>query len=343
MTIPEPQPSRPDRSRRSPSKRSGSLKPAKRNQSVTARRRINKTTSQATRSIESGWHDLSEATYHADPCPAPSLSSHVAMTIIARSLAHAWRAHPRSPLYSSVTPTSTMERGRAAHALVLGGPNVQFIEADDWRTTKARQARTDARAAGNIALLERERDDLERMAALATARLFHLHGRAFDTEQSAVWRAPGGGWRRARLDTVSSDRLLIVDYKTTEAAVDAHACERRIGDQGLQIQAAAYVDAIERLHPRLQGRVRFIFQWQEQKAPFALSPPIEMSEAFMSLGREQWRTAEHLWDQALKHQAFPGYPRAPHIACPPPWELTRWEERARQGEDPSGPLNGRRP
>ena len=45
--------------------------------------------------------------------------------------------------------------------------------------------------------------------------------------------------------------------------------------------------------PELTGRVRFIFQWQEQKPPYALSPPIEMSEAFMALGRAQWQAAGH--------------------------------------------------
>ena len=29
-----------------------------------------------------------------------------------------------------------------------------------------------------------------------------------------------------------------------------------------------------------------------------------------------------LWDQALRHDAFPGYSRQPYVACPPPWELT---------------------
>ena len=120
---------------------------------------------------------------------------------------------------------------------------------------------------------------------------------------------------------------MIVDYKTTEGAVDALSCERRVADMGLQIQAAAYVDAVENLHPELMGRVKFIFQWQEQKAPFALSPPIEMSEAFLSLGRAQWKAACYLWDKALLHAAFPGYSPHPYLACPPPWELSRWEER----------------
>ncbi len=88
-----------------------------------------------------------------------------------------------------------------------------------------------------------------------------------------------------------------------------------------------HAEAVERLHPELMGRVRFMFQWQEQKAPYALSPPIEMSEAFLSLGRAQWMAACHLWDRALNHNAFPGYSPHPHLACPPPWELSRWEER----------------
>lgn len=38
------------------------------------------------RVTSSGWHELPEEAYHADPCPAPSLSSHVAMTVISKSL-----------------------------------------------------------------------------------------------------------------------------------------------------------------------------------------------------------------------------------------------------------------
>jgi hypothetical protein len=118
--------------------------------------------------------------------------------------------------------------------------------------------------------------------------------------------------------------------------VDALACERRIADMGLQIQAAAYVEAVEALHPDLMGRVKFIFQWQEQKPPHALSPPIEMSEGFMALGRAQWQAAGMLWDKALRHQAFPGYSNLLYSACPPAWELARWEERAQREALPSG-------
>lgn len=282
-----------------------------------------------TLSLRPGWHDLSEEDYHADPCPSPSLSSHAAMTIISESLMHAWRRHPRSPLFGARTLGAAADRGSAAHALLFGGKEVEAIDAEDFRTNAAREARDRARATGRIPLLAKDAYALAAMMAPARDRFADLHGGAFLAEQSALW-CVGEGWRRARIDSLSADRRLIVDYKTTEGAVDPLSCERRIADMGLQIQAAAYVEAVEALHPELMGRVRFIFQWQEQRAPYAMSPPMEMSEAFLSLGRAQWQAACHLWDKAIRHGAFPGFSSHAHLACPPPWELSRWEERIRQ-------------
>jgi hypothetical protein len=286
--------------------------------------------------LTTGWHELSDESYHADPCPAPSLSSSLANKVINKSLMHAWRACPRSPVFEAMALGSAADRGSAAHAILFGGKAIEIIEADDWRTQVAREAREIARAKGRIPMLSKDVADLSGMIEPARQRFQDLHRGAFLCEQSAIWRSFPRGWRRARIDTVSTDRCLIVDYKTTEGLVDAVSCERRIADMGLQIQAAAYVEAVEMLHPELQGRVRFIFQWQEQKAPYALSPPIEMSEAFMALGRAQWQAACLLWDKALKHQAFPGYSAHRHFACPPAWELSRWEERALAETLPSG-------
>jgi len=251
------------------------------------------------------------------------------MNVIGKSLMHAWRSHPRSPLFEPYTLGTAADRGSAAHALLFGGKAITPIAADDYRSGAAREARDHARAQGRIPMLQKDVEGLSLMIGPAQERFAALHGGAYLCEQSAIWRSGSteAGWRRARMDTLSPSRTLIVDYKTTEGAVDALSCERRIADMGLQIQAAAYVEAVETLHPELMGRVRFVFQWQEQKAPYALSPPIEMSEAFMSLGRAQWHAACRLWDLALKHGSFPGYSPHPHLACPPPWELSRWEER----------------
>lgn len=290
----------------------------------------------------SGWRQFDERAYRADPCPAPSLSSHIAILAIEKSLHHAWRAHPKSPLFEHSTASAAADRGSAAHALLFGEDRICVVDAEDYRTGAARTARDEARVQGRIPVLAKEFASIQAMIETAAIRFRYLHGGTFTCEQSACWQADGGGWRRARLDTLSPDRTLIVDYKTTEGPVDALSCERRIADMGLQIQAAAYVDAVETLHPELRGRVRFIFQWQEQKPPYALSPPIEMSEAFLCLGRAQWNAAGALWDQALRHDAFPAYGSQPFLACPPPWELSRWEERERMAMEWAVNLDARR-
>ena len=286
-----------------------------------------------------GWHEIDDTIYHSDPCPQPSLSASIANQVIGKSLQHAWRVHPRSPLFAEHIVGAAADRGSAAHALLFGGKPIEAIPADDYRTVAARDARDAARKAGRIPLLTREIEGLQAMAGPARERFYELHGGPFLCERTAIWRAgsrESPGWRRARIDTLSTSLAVIVDYKTTEGAVDALSCERRIADMGLQIQAAAYVEAVETLEPELQGRVRFLFQWQEQKPPYALSPPIEMGEAFLSLGRAQWRAAGELWDHALRHSAFPGYSSRPHLAFPPPWELARWEERAAREDLVSG-------
>lgn len=274
-----------------------------------------------------GWHNISEDAYHADPCPSPALSASIAKTVIGKTLLHAWREHPHSPYKTREAPARKSDRGSAAHAYLFGGRTIVQIDADNYQTKAAKEARDNARAAGHIPILRDEYPYLEEMVEIAGPRFDALHGGEPICEVTALWKAQSGGWRRARLDSLSPDRRRIVDYKTTEASVDALACERRIFDSSYHIQAAAYIEAVETLQPELMGRVEFVFQFQEQKPPFALAPPIVMSEAALELGRQQWERAGMLWDQAVKRNHFPAYTDQPHPACPPSWELTRWDER----------------
>lgn len=278
-------------------------------------------------SIKPGWHVMSEDEYHADPCPNPSLSASAAKTVIGKTLLHAWREHPKSPYKVKDRSSTKSDRGSAAHAVLFGGRQVVQIDADTYQTKAAKEARDNAREAGLIPMLAKEYPYLEEMVEIAGPRFDMLHGGAPICEIVAIWRAASKGWRRARLDSISPNHRRIVDYKTTEAAVDALTCEKRIFSEGMHIQAAAYVEAVEAIHPDLMGRVEFVFQFQEQKPPFALSPPIVMSEAAMELGRQQWERAGLIWDAAVKANLFPAYTAEPHIACPPSWELTRWLER----------------
>ncbi len=277
---------------------------------------------------EPGWYDLREDEYHADPCPTPSLSSSCAKTIIEKSLMHAWFEHPRNPDGEGRTPSKTMDIGKAVHAEVFGGADIVVIEHDSFQKKDAREQRDAAYAQGFIPILKKDMEPIERMASIARVRFEDLYGGPFHAERVAIWKCQRtGGWRRGMLDTSAKAAPIIVDYKTTQASVSEDACIRRIFDMGLHIQSAAYEEAMTVLQPEWAGRVKFYFQWQEQNPPFAMSRPIAMSEAAMTLGREQWSVAGALWDAAVKAGKFPGYGGTPVDATPSPWNLTSWETR----------------
>lgn len=287
--------------------------------------------------VDVGWHSMGEDRYHRDPCPEPSLSSSTAKTVIDSTLMHAWMAHPRNPQGQPFTPSNVMNIGKAVHAAVFGGADIQVIDFDSFMKKEAREQRDAALAGGLIPILTKDLPRIEAMADLARERFEGLYGGPYHAERVAIWKCPRkGGWRRGMLDTSAKAAPIIVDYKTTQAAVDDESCIKRIFDQGLHIQAAAYEEATSTLNPEWAGRVRFLFQWQEQDFPYALSRPIEMSEAAMTLGREQWAVAGALWDKAIETMTFPGYGKSPAEATPPPWVLTKWDTRMHEDETLNG-------
>ncbi len=287
--------------------------------------------------LEPGWYEMPEHVYHKDPCPLPSLSASCAKTIIESSLSHAWLSHPRGPNSEPFKPSETMEIGKAVHAAVFGGAKMHIIDADSYRTKDAKEQREAATLKGDVPILKKKVEVIEKMAAIAKQRFEGLYGGPYHAERVAIWKCPrSGAWRRGMLDTSAKAAPIIVDYKTTGASVSDDACIKRIFDSGLHIQAAAYEEAMTQLNPKWAGRVRFLFQWQEQKEPFELSRPIEMSEAGMTLGREQWAIAGALWDKAQETQSFPGYGVTPTEATPPPWHITNWEIRMETDETLNG-------
>ncbi|MEL6754986.1 MAG: PD-(D/E)XK nuclease-like domain-containing protein [Pseudomonadota bacterium] len=274
-----------------------------------------------------GWHEMGEAEYHSDPCPVPSLSASIAKTLITSSPLHAWLKHPKNPESEPFEPSSVMNIGKAVHAAVFGGADIDWIDADSFRTKASKEQRDEALQAGLIPILAKDREVIEAMAHVCRDRFEKLYGGPeFHAERVAIWRCPRtGGWRRAMLDTSALEAPIIVDLKTTKSAIDDESAIKRIFADGHHIQAAAYEEAMEVLNPEWEGRVKFYFQYQEQNAPFALSRPIEMGESAMTIGREQWRAAGAIWDACVSKMQFPAYSIQPTEASPPLWFMSQWE------------------
>lgn len=257
---------------------------------------------------------MSADDYHADPCPEPSLTQSIAKVLISKSPLHAWTAHPRlNPAFVRDEPTK-FDVANVAHRLLLGrGGEIAVIEADDWRKKAAQEARDAALSCGRLPCLPEQYGRAAEMVYKAREQLSAAGlGEAFsreagDGEMVIAWQDDDGFWQRAMIDWCSSDRRLVLDYKTTIASAAPHAIPIKMATDGWCIQAAQHEAGLDALDPDGAGRRRHIFVCQEAAEPYALSI-VEIPEGPLTIGRKQLAVGRAFWRQCLTSGEWPGYP-----------------------------------
>lgn len=268
---------------------------------------------------------ISAAEYHADPCERPSLSSSLIHVLLSQSPLHAWAAHPRlNPDYAP-RESETFDLGRAAHALMLEGPEALcVIDANSWRTAEAREARDEARAAGRVPLLTGQMANVEAMVAAARSQFAAMAPAPFASgkaEQTIIWEEQGV-LCRARLDWIDESGD-ISDYKTTSKSAQPQAWNRALFGNGGDVQAALYMRAVR----AALGVETPDFRWvvQETYPPYALSIVVPGAD-LLTIAEKKIDYALALWRRCLDDDLWPGYP-SPSLAYLPPYEEARWLER----------------
>ncbi len=284
-----------------------------------------------------GIYTISAAEYHQDPCIAPSLSASIAHIMLTQSAWHAWWAHPRlNPAYQP-QDDEKFDLGTAAHAYLLEGESgFAIIQAPDWRTKLAKEARDDARRHGKIPLLADRWGDVQGMA-LAARQQLDAHE---DTprplangkpEQTLVWQEDGA-WCRARLDWLHADQKTIDDYKTTSASANPDVWTRTLFGIGADVQAAFYRRGLKVVTGQ-DAQFRFVVQ--ESSPPYALSV-IGLAPDALALAERKVQYALTLWRHCVELGEWPGYPRQICWATAPAWEEARWGEQEYRAQ-PSAP------
>lgn len=221
-------------------------------------------------------------------------------------------------------PKDVFDLGTAAHALVLGtGPKIEVIDADDWRTKAAKEARDYARQAGRVPLLARDHD---RVTAMAVALLDHPLARVlFDPahgkpEQSVFWDDPEFGIScKARFDWLPDlrrGRMTIPDYKTTDGDAHPDALRKTVGNYGYHIQHAWYCAAAEAAG--LADDPAFVFVFQEKNAPYLVNV-VQLDGAAIQSGRDACRAAAEIYRDCTTAGVWPGYPPDIPAVSLPPW------------------------
>ena len=201
------------------------------------------------------------------------------------------------------------------------GAEVVIVDADSWRTNAAKQAREEAENRGAIAVLREKHDEAEAIANELRATLFDRGVNLNDgaAQVRCEWTSSGVACK-GFIDLLflggDDGTATIYDLKTCEnAAPDALKLDLRSS-----LQAAAYVEAIETMHPEYLGRtsMKFIFA-EADGADLTIAEPDGMLK---SLGESRWRRAVQLWGECLKTSRFPGYPKEVARLAAKPWEMT---------------------
>lgn len=260
--------------------------------------------------VEPGvYADLAAEVYHSQLTPTPSLSSSMARTLQNECPAMLWHGSYLNP--DRVREDKAhFDIGHAVHLLYLEQEKfagaVAVIEADDWRTKAAREARDDARAEGKIPLLEK---NISEILAMRSTLLSHpIAGKAFAgegfSELSLVWKdSETGVWLKARPDWSPANFDFLVDLKTSATANPTDFARKAYG-MGYHQQAAWYLDAAEAVLGTPPSQFWFVVQ--DKGAPFLCSVAAFDSEA-LAAGRELNRKAIRQFTECLEKDEWPGY------------------------------------
>lgn len=281
--------------------------------------------------MKAGIYQIDGEAYHADPAPAPSLSSTAAKVMLSQSPLHAWTQSRRLNPDWQPNDRKTFDIGRAAHRVILGAGGGYIAIPDEIlasngaaSTKEAKAFIADARASGLTPLKADEVAQIAAMQAVAEERLRAM-GITFDpamSEQVALAEIDGV-WCRAMVDNAPLDeRQPLWDFKTCENA-SPDACERAILNYGYDVQAAHYLETWKAATG--QNRL-FRFVFQEKSAPHEICI-IELGPESLMMASKRIARARQMWGMCLRYGCWPGYPAGVHRVELPEWYHAKWLER----------------
>lgn len=266
--------------------------------------------------------------YHADPCAVPSLNYSTAYALVAKSPAHAYLQHPRLG-GKGMEPTAAMDEGSLMHELILRDDaelkeRIVQVNADDWRTKAAKAQRDEARAAGKLPVLVHVYEEARIACAHVMARMLDLGVKLKGaSEIAAFWQEQASDGTtvqcRGMFDHVIPAEGIIYDLKKSRTA-HPKAIRKHVEGYGYHIQAAAYTRALERIDPKLAGKVQFRWLFIESEAPYGVTIA-EPAGSMRRLGEACWTQAVDQWAHCTAVNDWPAYPRDVVRVEASPWAL----------------------
>lgn len=196
--------------------------------------------------------------------------------------------------------------GSAVHSLALEGDTSLFevVDAANWMTKAAKEAKAEALAAGKYPMLPKEYADV--VACRDSIMAHPLASKALTghiAEQSVFHVGDDGVQVKVRPDAYKPG--LIVDLKTTVSA-DPNEFARTAYNFGYFISAAMYVDTWKAVTGEDVG---FLFLLVEKTAPFLVSV-VELDKEALDYGRSMVERGKRIYQECTASGEWPGYPNA---------------------------------
>jgi hypothetical protein len=272
----------------------------------------------------------------------PAVSASLLNTLLERCPMAAWHESWLNPKPDEVASSDGQDAGTIAHALLLEGnaDKVVVVQARDWRTDAAKDARAAARAAGKIAVLPQTMPKITAMVEAARTYIESLR-----ENEPAIWMTmqPSGGesevvirWDerdgtrcKIRPDRISHDRRITIDYKTTGASAEPDAWFRwQAMKLGYPVGAAFYRRGIKAAAGTDSDYVWFV---QEQDPPYLCSL-VSLEPSARSLSEKKMLRGLQTWSACAASNRWHAYPARVAYAEFPPWEWAKEEGQ----DEPSG-------
>jgi hypothetical protein len=249
-----------------------------------------------------------------------------------------WRS-PWNPLHEPEAKTD-FDIGVAAHLAVLEperqADTIVLIEAGDYRTTKAREARDAARAAGLVPLLPYQVDIVRAIAG--SIRAHPIASEAFrggEAEVTLIWSDPETGVPcKARPDYLSAHAGWLVDLKTA-ASANPRSWRDQAYRLGYHARASWYLDGAAAVLGQTPEEYWFVIV--EKEPPYLVSV-VSFDNDALGWGRIANRKACERFAVSAAANDWPGYrepgqnqDRAFRIGLPS-WAVYQLQDREEAGE-----------
>lgn len=256
-----------------------------------------------------------------------ALSSGMCNDILRYSPRHAryWRDN------HAADDTSASDLGTAFHDAFLEGlDRIEVIDAADWRTKAAKEARDAARVAGKIPMLQHKAKSVEGMVSackefVESGPLSGVFSRGLP-ELTMTWNE-GDVLCKARPDFLTNERDVLVHLKSTAGSAKPEAWIRtQLEPMGYDVAAAFYSRGMDQFEDA--DSCEHVFFVIEQMAPYGCSL-VSLSPAMWDIANGKVNRAIRTWRQCRASGKYPAYPTGITLAEPRAWQM---EEAMENGD-----------